>query len=101
MACGTYPDAPLQYFLEWRFMDGVVCTFGDQLGVGVTMLLFFGITFLTLYQASDSVAVPVGALIVLAPAAMALLPAIGVQFVVVVVIITIAIAGTYLYTQAG
>lgn len=100
MACGTYPDQPIKYWLDFRFMDGAVCTFGDQIGVGVTMLMFFGITFLVLYQASDSVMVPVGALIVLAPVTMALLPAIGFQFVAVVVIVTVAALGLYAYTSA-
>ena len=101
MACGAYPRYPLDYFLEWRFVDGAVCTFGDQIGVSVTMLMFFGITFLALYQASGSVVVPLAALIVIAPATMVLLPAIGVQFVVVVMVLAIASAGTYLYVQSG
>jgi len=101
MACGEYPDAPLNYWLEWRFIDGAVCPFGDQIGVAVTMLLFFGITFMSLYLASDSVIVPVAVLIVLAPATVALLPALGFNFVVVVLILAIASAGTYLYIQSG
>jgi len=101
MPCGAYPDSPIKYFLDWRFMDGVVCTFGDQIGVAVTMLLFFGVTFLVLYQASRSVMVPVGVLIILAPAVMGLLPAIGVQFVVAVTVIMIAIAGMYGYLKVG
>lgn len=101
MACGAYPKYPLDYWLEWRFVDGTVCTFGDQIGVSVTMLMFFGITFLALYQASGSVVVPLAALIVIAPATMVLLPAIGVQFAVVVMILAIAGAGTYLYVKAG
>jgi hypothetical protein len=101
MACGAYPDDPLRYFLEWRFMDGSVCTFGDSIGVTVTMLFFFGVTFFTLYQASGSVAVPVGAIIVLAPVAFLLFPAIGVQFAAVVVILSLAMVGTYVYIQVS
>jgi len=101
MACGAYPNDPLQYWLEWRFMDGVVCAFGDQIGVMVTMLLFFGVTFLVLYAASRSVMVPVGVLIVLAPAVSGLLPAIGVQFTMVVMVIMIAVGGMYGYLKAG
>lgn len=101
MVCGEYPAQPINYWLEFRFMDGAVCTYGDQIGVGVTMLMFFGITFLVLYQASDSVMVPVGALIVLAPVTMALLPAIGIQFVAVVVIVAVAMLGVYAYISAG
>lgn len=99
--CGVYPDNPLRYFLEFRFMDGVVCTFGDQIGVTVTMLLFFGVTFLVLYQASRSVMVPVGVLIILAPAVMGLMPAIGVQFTVLVMVIMLAVAGVYAYLRIG
>jgi len=101
MACGEYPGNAIQYWLEWRFIDGTVCPFGDQIGVGVTMLMFFGLTFMTLYIATDSVIVPMAALIVLAPAAMALLPALGFNFVVVVLVLSIAAAGTYLYIQSG
>lgn len=101
MACGAYPESPIQYFLEWRVLDGVVCTFGDQIGVGVTMLIFFGVTFLVLYQASGSIMVPVGAIIVLAPVVMTLLPAVGVQFVAVITIVMLAVAGMYAYMRAG
>lgn len=101
MACGAYPSDPLQYWLEWRFMDGTVCTFGDKIGVAVTILFFFGITFLVLYQATGSVAVPIGALIVLAPVTFLLLPAIGVTFAAVIVILAIAAAGTYVYVQVA
>lgn len=100
MACGRYPDHPINYWLEWDFLDGVVCTYGDQIGVSVTMLLFFGATFLTLYQASDSVLVPAAVIIVLAPLVMALLPAVGFQFAVVVVVMALAIIGFYAYLAA-
>lgn len=101
MQCGAYPNSPIEYFLNWRFIDGVVCLFGDKIGVGVTMLLFFMITGLALYQASGNALVPLGAMIVLAPLTMALLPAIGYQFVVVVMFLAIAGAGMYLYSAAN
>lgn len=100
MQCGAFPESPIEYFLNWRFVDGVVCAFGDAIGVGVTMLMFFGITGLGLYQASGSVLVPIGALIILAPLTMALLPAIGFQFAAVVMILAIAGGGMYLYINA-
>lgn len=100
MACGQYPDHPIEYWLEFRFIDGVVCTYGDQIGVSVTMLLFFGVTFLALYQASDSILVPVVVLIVLSPIVIGLLPALGVQFAVIVVVLALAIIGFYAYLAA-
>ncbi len=101
MACGDYPQHPIEYFLEWRFMDGVVCYYGDQLGVTVFMLMFFTATFLGLYQASGSIMLPVVVLIVLAPLVAFLLPAIGVQFIVVVLVLMIAISGFWLYQASG
>ena len=101
MACGDYPQHPFQYFTDWRFLDGIVCYYGDQLGVSVFMLVFFTTTFLGLYQASGSVMLPVVVLIVLAPLVAVLLPAIGVQFIVVVLVLMLAIAGFWLYTSAG
>ena len=99
--CGAYPNSPIEYFLNWRFIDGVTCTFGDQIGVGVTMLLFFMMTGLGLYQASGSVLVPIAALIILAPLTMALLPAIGFQFTIVIIFVGLAGAGMYLYMAAS
>lgn len=101
MACGDYPNDPLQYLLEFRFMDSIVCYYGDQLGVTVFMLLFFSATFLGLYQASDSVMLPVVVLIVLAPLVGVLLPAIGIQFIVAVLILMLSIAGFILYQASG
>lgn len=101
MACGTYPDQPIKYWFDFRFVDGAVCTFGDAIGVGLTMLVFFGVTFLVLYHASGSVMVPTAVVIVLAPVLMTLLPALGVQFLVVVIVLSIAAAGMYAYMAAG
>lgn len=101
MACGAYPNEPIRYFLEWRFVDGAVCYYGDQIGVTVFMLIFFGATFIGLYQTSGSVMLPVTVLIVLAPIMMLLLPAIGVQFVAVVLVLMMGIGGFWLYLRAG
>jgi len=97
MACGINPKHPLEYFLDWAFVDGTVCTFGDKIGVGATILLFFGITFFSLYGATDSVLVPIAVLIVMAPVTVAVIPAIGVQFAVVVIILSLATVGMQLY----
>jgi hypothetical protein len=101
MACGTYPDHPFNYWTDFRFIDGVVCYYGDQIGVTVFMLLFFTGTFLGLYQASGSIMLPVVVLIVLAPFVAVLLPALGVQFIVVIVLLMLATAGFWLYVSAG
>lgn len=101
MACGAYPDNPIKYFLEWRFVDGAVCYYGDEFGVTVFMLIFFGATFLGLYQASGSVMLPIVVLIALAPLVMFLIPAIGVQFVAVILVLMMAVGGYWIYTRAG
>lgn len=101
MACGDYSKHPIEYFNEFRFIDGITCYYGDQLGVSVFMLFFFTTTFLGLYQASGSVMLPVVVLIVLAPLIAVLLPALGIQFIVVVLVLMLAIAGFWLYQSAG
>jgi hypothetical protein len=101
MACGDYANSALQYFLEFRFLDGIVCWYGDQVGVTVFMLFFFAGTFLALYSATSSVMLPVIVIIVLAPLIAALLPAIGVQFVVVVLILMLALAGFTLFRSSS
>jgi hypothetical protein len=101
MACGAYPDAPINYFLEWRFVDGAVCYYGDQIGVTVFMFIFFGVTFAALYQASGSVMLPVVVLIALAPIVIFLLPAVGIQFVTVILVLMTAIGGFWIYMRMG
>jgi len=100
MACGTNPTSPLEYWLDWAFVDGTVCTFGDKIGVSVTMLLFFGITFFALYGATDSIMVPVAVLIVLAPITVAVIPVIGMRFALIIIILALAAAGMQLYMSA-
>lgn len=101
MACGDYPQHPIEYFNEFRFVDGIVCYYGDQIGVSVFMLVFFAGTFLGLYQATGSIMLPVVVLIVLAPLMAVLLPAIGLQFIVVVLVLMLAIGGFWLYQASG
>jgi hypothetical protein len=101
MACGDYPNDTLQYFLEFRFLDGIVCWYGDQLGVSVFMLFFFTATFAALYAATGSIMLPVVVLIVLAPLVAVLLPAIGLQLTVVVLILMLAIAGFTLFKTSS
>lgn len=101
MACGAYPDAPIQYFLEWRFLDGAVCYYGDQIGVTVFMFIFFGATFIGLYQSSGSIMLPMVVLIALAPLMMVLMPAIGLQFVAVFSLVVMAVGGFWLWLKSG
>lgn len=101
MACGAYPDEPIRYFLEWRFVDGAVCYYGDEFGVTVFMFIFFGATFMSLYQASGSVMLPLVVLIALAPLVMVLIPAVGVQFVAVLMVLMLAVGGFWLYLRSG
>lgn len=101
MACGDYPQHPIEYFAGFRFINGMVCYYGDQIGVSVFMLVFFTATFLALQQASGSIMLPVVVLIVLAPLVAVLLPAIGIQLIVVVLVLMIAIGGFWIYLSAG
>jgi len=100
MACGKYPEHPIEYWVNFDFIDGVICPYGDQIGVSLTMLVFFGVTFLTLYQATDSILVPVAVLVVLAPLVIGLLPAVGVQFGVIILAFGLAVVGFYAYLAA-
>lgn len=88
-------------WLEWEFVDGVVGYYSNAMGEVGFMFVFFGATFVGLWQASGSVMLSVVALILLAPLVMALMPAIGVQFVAVVVLLMMAAGGFWLYQRAG
>jgi len=101
MPCGDYTQHPIEYWADFRFIDGVVCYYGDQVGVGVFMMVFFAMTFLALYQSTGSIMLPVVVLIVLAPIMAVLLPALGIQFIVVVLVLMIALAGFWLYITSG
>lgn len=82
---------------EWEFLDGVVSYFAGGMGVEAFFFVFFGATFLALYQSSGSVMLPVVVLIVLAPMLAALIPAVGVQFVTVVLVSMLSVGGFWLY----
>lgn len=101
MACGAYPDHPIEYFLNWQFVDGAVCYYGDQIGLAVFFLVFFGATFLGLQQATGSTMLPVVVLIVLAPLVVFALPALGIQFLTIVVVLMMAVGGFWIYLRAG
>lgn len=92
---------PLEYWMQYRFMDGAVCYYGDQIGVLAVMLIFFGITFTALWQSSGSIMLPVVVLIVLGPLVVLLLPAVGVQFVAIILVFMLGIGGFWLYQRAG
>lgn len=84
-------------FLQGDYMDGVVGYFGSVTGTEAFFFVFFGVTFLGLYNATDSVMLPVVVLIVLAPLVAGLLPAIGIQFVTVVLLTMLSIGGYWLF----
>jgi len=100
MACGDY-STPIEYWINWQFTDGAVCWYADVMGLAPFFFLFYGVTFLALYQASGSMMMPVVVLIALAPIIMVLIPAIGVQFVAVIMLIMTAIGGFWLYMRLG
>lgn len=89
-------------WLEWEFVDGVVNYYASgAIGEVGFMFVFFGATFVGLWQASGSVMLSVVALILLAPLVMALVPAVGVQFVGVILVLMMAAGGFWLYQRAG
>lgn len=87
----------IEPWLEWEFLDGVVNYFAGGMGVEAFFFVFLGATFLALYQSSGSVMLPVVVLIVLAPMLAALIPAVGVQFVTVVLVSMLSVGGFWLY----
>jgi len=99
MACEGL--TPIEYWMQMRFVDGAVCYYGDQIGVLAFMFLFFGATFISLYQASGSVMLPVAVLVVLAPLVVVLIPALGIQFIAVVMLVMSAIGGYMIYRSVG
>lgn len=101
MACGEYATHPIKYLLEWRFIDGVVCYYGDQMGVAAFLFLFIGATFLGLQQATDSFLLPVVVLIAIAPLVAILLPAVGMQVMMVMMVLMMGVVGWLLFVLAG
>lgn len=101
MACGTYPLHPINYLLEWRFIDGVVCYYGDQMGVAAFLFLFAGVTFIGLQQATDSILLPVIVIIALAPLMAILLPAVGMQVMAVVMVLMMGVVGYLAFLLSG
>lgn len=82
---------------EFEFLDGVVGYFAGATGVDAFFFVFLGATFLALYQASGSVMLPVVVLIILAPMIAALIPAVGIQFVTVVLLAMLTVGGYWLF----
>lgn len=101
MACGDYAEHPIQYLLEWRFIDGIVCYYGDQMGVAAFLFLFAGVTFIGLQQASDSFLLPVVVTIAIAPLIAILLPAVGMQALAVMMVLMMGVVGYLAYLLAG
>lgn len=101
MACGDYPLHPINYLNEWRFIDGIVCYYGDQMGVAAFLFLFAGVTFIGLQQASGSFLLPVVVVIALAPLIAILLPAVGMQAMAVMMVLMMGVVGYLAYLLAG
>ena len=99
MACGVNPASPIDYWTSWQFVDGVVCYYGDAIGVTAFMLIFFGITMMGLYNATGSMMLPIVVLIAVGPMVLFLLPAVGVQTVVVVTFFGLSIGGLWLWKR--
>lgn len=99
MACGVYAGNPIQYFLHWQFTQGVACYYGDSLGITVFMLVFFAGTMFSLYLATDSLMLVVVMAIALGPIVMILLPAIGVEAVVLAAMLALAVGGVWVWTR--
>jgi len=93
------PLAAFDDFLNWEFLDGVIAYYAtsiDELGF---MLVFFGATFMALYETTGSVMLSVVVLVLLAPLVAGLLPAVGVQFAVVIMLLMAAAGGFAIYQR--
>jgi hypothetical protein len=99
MACGVYPDAPIQYWLNYEFVDGAVCFYGDHIGVTAFMLVFFGVTMIGLYNSTGSMMLPIIVTIALGPMMLFLLPAVGIQAVVIVTVFGLSVGGLWLWSR--
>ena len=99
MACGVNPGSPIEYWLNWQWVDGVVCFYGDSIGVLAFMLIFFGITFMGLYNSTGSMMLPIVVLIALGPMVLFLVPAVGVQAIIVTTMFGFGIGGLWLWLR--
>jgi len=87
------PASAFDSFLEWEFLDGVIgyyATSIDELGF---MLVFFGATFMALYETTGSVQLSVVVLVLLAPLIIGLLPAVGVNFGYLILVLMLVASG--------
>jgi len=87
------PASAFESFLEWEFIDGVIgyyATSIDQLGF---MLVFFGATFMALYETTGSVQLSVVVLVLLAPLVIGLIPAVGVNFAYLLLVLMVVAGG--------
>lgn len=93
---------PFEKLLDWKFLDAIVSYYADT-GMGELgfFLVFLGGTFMGIYQATGSVMLSVVAIILLAPLIAGLLPALGIQFIAIVLLIMMAVGGYMLYQRAG
>ncbi len=83
-------------FLDWNFLEGIVGFYTLSMAETAFFLVFIGGTFMALYQSTGSVMLPVVVLIVLAPMLAALVPAVGIQFVTIVLLVMSSIGGYWL-----
>lgn len=88
-------------FTEYEFLEGVVGFYAQNMGEAAFFLVFLGATFMALYQSTGSVMLPVVVLIVLGPMIALLMPAVGVQFVALVMLLMLAIGGYWLVQALG
>lgn len=98
MACGT-ASAPIDYWTSWQFVDGVVCFYGDAMGLLPFFLAFFGIMMFGLYHSTGSMMVPIVLLIALGPMLLFLIPAVGIQVVVLVSVLGLGVGGYWLWSR--
>jgi len=93
------PASAFDSFTNFEFLEGVIgyyATAIDELGF---MLVFFGATFMALYETTGSVQLSVVVLVLLAPVVIGLLPAVGVNFGYLLLVLMIVIGG-YLLIKA-
>lgn len=86
MACGDRPKL-IDFWTNFEFWDGINCFYSDQLGASVIAFVFFGVTAMSLYLSTGSIVVPMVIGIVIGGVAFALLPGVGIEVALMVIVL--------------
>lgn len=100
MACSDYAQL-IDAWTSYAWWDGIVCFYQPQLGASVIAFVFFGVTAMTLYMSTGSIIVPTVIGIVAGGVIFALLPALGIEAALVVIILVSSVAMYLLAKRSG